>query len=722
MNSLSFSATDGVATLASQRSATPNAIDSTVIRSIHLALGQTQKGEGQSLRTKLKALACNASLWCFLGLLAALFCPWAALPTHAEEGGTAKVTFTAEQANNGSTVYAAHCASCHGGSLEGGAGPALSGALFLEKWSSGSKTLGDFFRAVQSLMPAGNPGSLSDRQYTEVVSFILSRNGFAVGDQPFGAQTMTAPMMQGPTAALKVRKPLNLPSPPDTVEQASNNRPGDDEIAQPNEADWLMYNKSLSGQRYSTIDQINSRNAKELIATCIFQLGEVGSFEASPVVYEGMMYVTTPYNTYAIDPRTCAKIWSHDYPSDNTLAVSVSRGSAIYRGKVFRVTPNGHLLALDAKKGALLWDAHVSDKELGYWLSAAPVAYDGKVFIGDGGGDSGGNAHIYALDAANGRVLWTFNVIPTGKEAGADSWQRGAQHGGGSSWSSYTLQPDQKLLYVSVGNPSPAYNGEARPGKNLFTDSVVALDERTGKLQWYVQQVPHDVHDWDTAAAPVIYDQDGKHYMAVANKAGWLYLYDRNTRKLLAQSEATTHVNVEAPITSEGTKSCPGPAGGVQWNGPAYSRHDKLLFVNSVDWCATTRLSEPHYIEGLYYLGGDFKMDPPEEAHGWTKAFDAASGTLVWSRKSPKPMLAALTATAGGVLFTGDLESNFLVLDARTGDTLYRFNTGGAVAGGISTYLVDGKQYVAVASGNNSRSNWQSGGSATIIVFSLSSR
>ena len=299
-------------------------------------------------------------------------------------------------------------------------------------------------------MPAGNPGSLSDRQYTDIVTFILSRNGFAMGDQPFGTQSMAASMMQHPATAVKIRKPLDLPALPDKVEQASSNRPEDDEIAQPNEADWLMYNKTLSGQRYSALDQINSRNAKELAVSCIFQLGEVGSFEASPVVYDGMMYVTTPYNTYAIDPKTCAKIWSHAYPPDNTLPVRVCRGVAIYRGKVYRVTPDGHLLALDSKNGSLLWDVHVSDKERGYWLSAAPVAYDGKVFVGDGGADSGANGRVFAFNAASGRVVWTFNMIPTGKEAGADSWQRGAEHGGGASWSSYTLQPEQKLSLIHI--------------------------------------------------------------------------------------------------------------------------------------------------------------------------------------------------------------------------------------------------------------------------------
>jgi PQQ-dependent dehydrogenase (methanol/ethanol family) len=641
----------------------------------------------------------------------------------SQEDDAAKVVYTQAQAEAGAGVYAEHCAVCHGGSLESASGPGLAGTLFVEKWSAGGKTAGDLFRTIKSSMPLNEAGTLTDQQYTDVVSFILSRNGYAPSDQSLSLTTMNTPMRQASTPSpVKAHDHVRLPALPDKVEQATTNRPSRDEVAQPSEADWLMYNKSFNGQRYSMLDQINSKNAKDLVPTCLFQLGEVGSSQASPVVYDGMMYVTSAYGTYAINPKSCAKIWSYAYPPDNTVVVLVNRGVAIYRGKVFRTTPNGHLLALDAKTGSLLWDAYLSDKGHGYWLSAAPVAHDGKLFIGEAGAEWGASGHIYALDTETGKLLWTFDVIPTGKEVGADTWQKGAEHGGGSSWSSYTLQPDKELLYVSVGNPAPDFNGALRPGKNLFTDSVVALNENTGKLQWYVQQVPHDVRDWDTAAAPIIYDQNGRHYMAVANKGGWLYLYDRITRKLLAQPEVTTHANMDASITPEGTHYCPGLVGGVQWNGPAYSAHDKLLFVNSVDWCVTIRLVEPRYVEGLPYLGGSYRSDPIEDATGWTRAFDAATGTPMWSRKSPTPMLAALTPTAGGVVFTGDLNGDFLVLDAQTGDTLYRFNTGGAMAGGISTYLVEGNQYVAVASGNSSRNIWNTTGAPTLIVFSLPNR
>jgi alcohol dehydrogenase (cytochrome c) len=310
-------------------------------------------------------------------------------------------------------------------------------------------------------------------------------------------------------------------------------------------------------------------------------------------------------------------------------------------------------------------------------------------------------------------------VIPQGKEVGADSWKAGSEKGGGSSWTSYTLEPKNGLLFVSIGNPAPDFIGAARPGDNLFTDSVVVLDYRTGKLAWWVQQVPHDVHDWDTARAPVVYDQDGKAFMAVANKGGWLYLYNRTTHKLLARPEVSDHMNDNAPLTVQGVHHCPGNIGGVSWNGPAYSPRDKLLFVNSVHWCGVSRVSENRYLEGSAYFGGSQTFDPPESAFGWTRAFKAATGAPAWVRKSETPMLAALTPTAGGVIFTGDLSGDFLALDAKTGDTLYRFNTGGSVAGAPSTYLVDGKQYVAITSGNESRFVWKSGGAMTVVVFSL---
>jgi alcohol dehydrogenase (cytochrome c) len=634
-------------------------------------------------------------------------------------------SFTLSQSTEGAKVYTDSCQTCHGSKLEGLAGSALVGPQFAAKWVGGSFTLQDLHHTVKTQMPLGAAGSLSDRQYDDVVAYILSRNGYAAGAEAL-SDTNTAgvlPRTSDAAAPSAMGRPTGpFPELPDSVKKASTLLPDDVETAAPKEADWLMYNRTFDSQRYSTLKQITNKNAGKLSATCLFQLGEVGWFQANPVVYDGVMYITSPYNTYAIDAKTCVKIWTRLYPEDTTgmtSPVRVTRGTAIYKGKLYRGTPNGHFLAIDAKTGELLWDVLLADVYHGYWLSAAPIAYDGKVIIGEAGADWGANAHIFALDAETGAVIWKFNVIPTGKEAGAETWKSGSEHGGGASWSTYTLHVKDQQLYVAVGNPAPSFNGAMRPGANLFTDSVVVLDFRTGKLLWYAQQIAHDVHDWDTADAPVLYEQNGSSYMALGNKAGWLYVYDRRTHKLLARPAVTTQENMDAPITAQGTHHCPGSQGGVEWNGPAYSPREALLFINSVDWCGTSTLSENRYVEGSMYYDGAYKLDPRSQAKGWTRAFNAATGKPAWTRESPTPMVAALTPTAGGVLFTGDMNGLFLALDSATGDTLFSFNTGGGIAGAPATYLVDGKQYVAITSGNSSRTIWNDTGSMTVAVFSL---
>ncbi len=640
-------------------------------------------------------------------------------PVAAQPPFSATPAFTAAQVKAGEKVYHAECRSCHGGGLEGGAGPALAGQHFMELWAAGRKTVDDLRYIMKSMMPLQAPGSLTDEQYIDLTAFLLSRNGYRAGPVRMDASTMNVRLVAPGAPLAEVRKDVVVPTTPEKVEKATSALPGDAEILAADDSVWLMYNKSLDGQRYSKLKQINAKNAKSLAPVCAFQAGEIAAFQASPVVYDGMMYITTPYTTFAIDPATCTKIWEHSYPSDPSTPVILSRGVAIYQGKLFRVTPNGHFLAIDAKTGKELWDVWMADKSKGYWLSAAPVAYDGKVFIGTAGADWGANGYIYAFDVETGKRIWTFNVIPTGNEPGAETWEKGAERGGGSMWSTFAIDPKDGLLYAAVGNPAPDYDGAMRPGDNLYTNSVVALDIKTGKLNWHAQQVPHDIHDWDTAAAPALYEQDGRRFMSVGNKGGWIYIYDRDTKKLVAQTAVSPHENIDTPMTTKGKHHCPGIVGGVQWNGTAYAPPQKTLFVNSVHWCGTTRLTESRYVEGSSYFGGDHTWDPVETAKGWTRALDAATGKILWSRESKTPMLAAITPTAGGVVFTGDLDGAFLVLDAKTGNKLYDFNTGGAVAGAASTYLVNGKQYVAVTSGNSSRSTWKTRGAATVFVFAL---
>ncbi|WP_052352008.1 pyrroloquinoline quinone-dependent dehydrogenase [Deinococcus pimensis] len=490
------------------------------------------------------------------------------------------------------------------------------------------------------------------------------------------------------------------------------------------EGDWLMYNKDYLGQRFSTLRQITPQNAARLTPVCQYHTGEVGSFQPGPVVYQGRMIITTPHSTYALSATTCKTLWTHTYTPTNLEPFPANRGVAIMQGRVYRGTTDGHLLALDAQSGKLVWDVKVADSSQGYFLSAAPIAWNGKVFIGEAGADWGAKGHLYAFDARTGRKIWTFDVIPTGTQEGADTWDKPttAAHGGGSMWTSFTLDPMKKQLYVSVGNPAPDFAASYRPGRNLFTNSLVVLNADSGKLAWYAQQVQSDYHDWDTSAAPTVYDAGGRGYVAVPSKSGYLYLYDRASRALMHKVKVTTVENESAPLTTEGTRFCPGTLGGVEWNGAAFDPAGGTLFVNSVDWCSTLQLGQVRYVAGSIYTGslnGFGAYDPIEKAKGWVHAVNARTGSVKWKVQMPTPMVAAVTPTAGGVIFTGDLNGDFLTLDARTGKTLYRFPTGAAIGGGVVTYEVGGKQYVAVAAGNASRTLWRTTGAATVVIFAL---
>lgn len=641
-------------------------------------------------------------------------------------------SFTAAQAQDGQSVYTKSCAGCHGANLQGAAGPALSGTSFLAKWADGGHKLADLYSVISKQMPLTAPGSLSAQQYLDVTAFILSKNGYKAGGtalaagnlavtlgKPAGAGNAAGNAGAGATPGSAQPAPGNLPRVLAAPKAPSGGGPTDAELKKNDPANWLMYNKSYDGQRYSGLKQINTGNAKNLQVKCVYQLGEVGSFQTGPVVYGGQMYITTPHNTYALRADTCTKVWESDYAPRGPEPQPANRGVALYGGMLFRGTTDGHLLALDAKTGKTLWDNWVADSNKGYFLSAAPIAANGLVFIGEAGADWGANGHIYAFDAKTGKVKWTFNVIPTGKEPGAATWKKGAEHGGGSIWTSLTLDTAKGLLYVSVGNPAPDFNGGMRPGDNLYTDSVVALDANTGKLGWYAQQTPHDTHDWDTAAAPVVYDAGGKNLMAVANKGGWIYFYDRAAKKLLSKQETTTHLNADKPVSLTGRRDCPGILGGVEWNGPAVDAASNTVYVNSVDWCATYKIGETRYVAGSLYFGGDATFDPVAQARGWVRAYEASTGKPIWQKKMPTPMIAGITPTAGGLLFTGDQNGDFYALNAQDGKTLYQLRTGGAIGGGVMTYEVNGQQYVAVASGNASRSIWSTTGSATIFIFTV---
>ena len=594
----------------------------------------------------------------------------------------------ATEAEAARALYAARCANCHGLDLQGAAGPALTGTPFRSAFLSDGRTPDDLVQAIAQRMPPAAPGSLSPAQARSLASYLLQRSG--------GAESV-------PTAP----RPDRFPVAAAATKPPQGSLPTDAELAQVRPEDWPSFNRDLYGQRFSPLRQITARNAGRLVPVCLLQLGDAGSFQSGPVVHQGRLYVTTAHKTVAVDAATCTRLWEHVYAPSDAEPWPGNRGVALSGGRLFRGTTDGHLIALDAATGALLWDAWVADSRKHYHVSGAPLAYGGRVFVGEAGGDYGLDGHIHAFDAATGRPLWSFDTIAYQSRT---SWPADIAFGGGGSWSAMSYDVATDTLLVPVGNPWPDYDGAMRDGDNLYTNSVVALDATTGERRWHLQQVPHDTHDWDTPAPPALYEIGGKPRLAVLSKDGHLYLYDGASRALLARPAVSTIKNADAPFTTAGTHVCPGIMGGGQFNGPAFSPVSRQLFVSSVDWCHT------------FYAAETSKRplrDPIEQASGWVRALDAATGRENWAYHSPTPMMAGVTPTAGGVLFTGDLNGMFLALDAASGKVLYRFATGGAIAGGVVTYAVNGKQYVAVASGSLQREAWLTSGSPTLVVFAL---
>jgi alcohol dehydrogenase (cytochrome c) len=291
-------------------------------------------------------------------------------------------------------------------------------------------------------------------------------------------------------------------------------------------------------------------------------------------------------------------------------------------------------------------------------------------------------------------------------------------------WTPVSFDPNEGHVYIATGNPAPDLFGDVRRGDNLYTNSLVVLDIRTGKLVWQYQPTPHDTHDWDLTQTSPIFTAEvtgkSRSLVAVAGKDGLLRVLDRTTRELMYEVAVTRRENVTAPLTVDGVHVCPGVLGGVQWNGPAFSPRTNMLYVPSVEWCGTFKKAETlRYVIGQNYMGGSFLFDPIQNARGWLTAIDVSSGNIRWQYQASRPMVAAVTATAADLIFTGELNGDFIVLDARDGSILYRFNTGAAMSGGIVTYQVGGRQFIATTSGAATRFWNTPPGSATVVVFSL---
>jgi alcohol dehydrogenase (cytochrome c) len=528
--------------------------------------------------------------------------------------------------------------------------------------------------------------------------------------------------------------------------QTLNSYPGEPTVvgaypfAPVNPGDWPAYNRTLAGDRYSPLQEINTGNVTQLRTVCNYTLPEVTSLQTSPLVVDGVMFFTTDTISYAIDAASCAEKWRKVRHSETPSMLGVNRGFAYADGRLFRGTSDVHVLALDAATGQTLWDRELDVKAKGVSIPMAPIAYNGRVYIGNAGGDIANvTGHVYALDAVDGRLTWKFDVVPAGGPA-RSTWKNSRLPiSGGAFWSSFTLDEGKGILYVPAGNPAPDFDIAVRTGDNLYANSVIAISPRSGRMLAFNQLVKRDAHDWDVDSPPaLVTTRSGRQIVASANKDGLLSILDRSRvghdpnaltsdLRLLSQTPTTTRLNADVPLSrTSSTHFCPGIQGGNEWNGAAYSPQTNFLYTGAVDWCAnvqlvgdTTKIPQA----GEVWLGAETPqpeiMDPPANARGWVTAFDAENGTVRWKFQSPKPILAAVTPTAGGIVFTADMGGTLYAFDASSGRVLWRTDTGLSTGGGIVTYTAAGRQLIGVAAGMKSPV-WPGGASQSrIMVYGL---
>ena len=514
-------------------------------------------------------------------------------------------------------------------------------------------------------------------------------------------------------------------------------------------ANFLHSNMDYAQTRYYPAAQINTSNVAKLRPAFQFQTEVLESMETAPIVVDGIMYITTSYNhVYALDAATGKEYWhyKHKLGAVTTYCCGPNnRGVAVMGDRLYMGTLDAKLVALDAKSGKVLWATQIGDPEAGYSETMAPVAVNGKVLIGTNGGEYGISGFVKAFDAQTGKELWSFATIPekghegvwaandaTGRDMHRDVAAEKAQFAknsdfyktlGGGVWMAPAIDKESNTAFFVVGNPSPDLYGAERPGDNLYTDSMVAIDLNTGAYKWHSQYVAHDLWDLD-AVSPVILteakDKAGKMRKVAIHggKTGHVYVHDRATGELIRFSEAMVpQENMWVLPTKDGARMLPGANGGVEWSPMAVNPMLRMVYAANLHQPMTYHVEEAKYPGGKLWLGGAFKVIASEKQWGRLAAVNLDTGKLAWKFDTEQPLIGGVLATAGGLVFNGEGNGLFRAFDAKTGKMLWQYQCGAGVNAPAVSYTVGGKQYVAVAAGGNTQLDFKRGNS--VIVFAL---
>jgi alcohol dehydrogenase (cytochrome c) len=517
---------------------------------------------------------------------------------------------------------------------------------------------------------------------------------------------------------------------------------------------FLHTNGNYDQTRFYPANQISAKNVKNLHVAWIFQTDVRESMETSPIVVDGVMYVTTSFDhVYALDAKTGEQIWhyKHDMgPITVYCCGPNNRGAAVYGDKVYIGTLDDKLVALDAKTGKVAWSKDIADPSLGYSETMAPTVVDGKVLIGTNGGEYGIRGFVKAFDANSGDLLWTFNTIPensvgvwatkdaTGRDMHRDiaaEKERLAKDGdpyktlGGGVWQNPSVDLATKRIYFVVGNPSPDLDGAQRPGDNLYTDSLVSVDLNTGKLACYFQYIAHDVWDLDATSPTVLVDVKDKSGQTVpgvlhAGKTGYIYVNDRKdcslirfSEPMVSQKDRWVLPSPTQPLDPKASRMFPGANGGVEWSPIATDPAQGLAYAINLEQEMTYTVDSAPYPNGKLWLGGAFTNVPGGVQAGNVTAVDYNTGKIKWQVKTPQPMIGGILATAGGLVFAGEANGWFKAYDAKTGKVLWSFQAGAGVNAPPSSYMVGGKQYIVVGAGGNVQIDSKRGDS--ILAFTV---
>ena len=499
------------------------------------------------------------------------------------------------------------------------------------------------------------------------------------------------------------------------------------EVASPKAGTWPTYHGNLSGNRFSALTQINTGNVERLAPKWMFTIPTAPrALEVTPVVVDGVMYVTTVNEAYALDAGRGREIWHYRRPRSSGLAgdaaSGINRGVAVLGDRVFMVTDNAHVIALHRITGQLIWDVEMADSGQNYGATSAPLVVNDLVISGVSGGDEGIRGFVDAYKASTGEHAWRFWTIPAAGEPGSETWGgRAIEHGCAATWLTGTYDPEAKLLYWPTGNPCPDYNGDERKGDNLYSSSILALDPSTGKLKWYYQPTPHDLHDWDATETPMLVDAqfhgEPRKLMLQGNRNGFFYVLDRLTGKVLLAEPFVKNLTWASGIgadgrpkllpgndpTAEGQRVCPAVAGAANWPSTAFDPTTGLFYMFAEESCTVFTKNDQWWEAGKsFYGGGTHRAAGERTNEKFLKALDIQTGKTVWEIPDVGGGIlgSGVMATAGGLVFFGDGQGAFVAADSKTGKLLWHFNTGQTWKASPMAYMVDGNQYVGIAAGS----------------------